>query len=847
VVAVFAALLLGRWMAVTTADGLWANALGVGPTLGQIERLRSTLWVLAFLAAALWCVGNLYLVYRSIRSVHVPRRLGDLEILEAVPRRLLLVLAVLVGLGLAVALTRGASDWWQARMLTGFEAPLGITDPVLQRDLSDYLFHLPWTRTKHAFVTSLAGIVLAVCVVVYAALGAVRWSRRRVQVTDLARWHLACLSAAFALALFWGYRIEPSEYVAGVHGVPADAVLLAVRIPAARVLSAVALLVVGGSLLWLWSERVVLVLLPWTLLALGSFAGHYVVPAFAGAVRSPEDLVVADVEMQRRQFEEIAYGTTYADTPLDPARELRARPSATSELTRVPVWDAFAVTVLLNRIAAPDPHTQFAQASLGIYGSRSGPPVAAYVAPREVELSAAREVEADLSWEQVHIGPLAYARGAAAVHANRVSETGLPFFVADLDAADSATPQVSELGLRQPDVIFAPGVTDFAVLPAGDQQAVGVPLGGVRRRIALAWILQSPRLITSDAVSDQSLVLWHRNVVERLERYAPFARFGHPRATVAAGRLYWIANGYLAAEAFPLAPAARWRTKTVRYLRSNLIGVVDASSGETAVYLLRSADPLGSAWAQLLPQIVRPASQIPRELLPNLPYPMALLSVQVELLRRSAFRTGPVDRPFASVAGAAGSAGVQEYHWWVGTSASDSVPRLRLVAPLEIRESGLLAALVDGTVRDGALSLELFRSEGPPEVLGPAQVARQFAGLRGDVAGLEGAVRMVPSTEGVLAVQSTYVSPGDAGAVPQLVDVAVALGGAVGNGPTIGDAAERLRAATSPAGGGSREWLRARQWFERMDAARRAGDWNAFGRAYDELRRLLVGASDTLP
>jgi hypothetical protein len=32
-----------------------------------------------------------------------------------------------------------------------------------------------------------------------------------------------------------------------------------------------------------------------------------------------------------------------------------------------------------------------------------------------------------------------------------------------------------------------------------------------------------------------------------------------------------------------------------------------------------------------------------------------------------------------------------------------------------------------------------------------------------------------------------------------------------------------------------------------MDAARRAGDWAAFGRAYQRLRRLLGAGSDSVP
>ncbi len=41
------------------------------------------------------------------------------------------------------------------------------------------------------------------------------------------------------------------------------------------------------------------------------------------------------------------------------------------------------------------------------------------------------------------------------------------------------------------------------------------------------------------------------------------------------------------------------------------------------------------------------------------------------------------------------------------------------------------------------------------------------------------------------------------------------------------------------------DWAAARSWFGRLDAARQSGDWIAFGRAYEELRRLLIG--DSIP
>jgi hypothetical protein len=95
--------------------------------------------------------------------------------------------------------------------------------------------------------------------------------------------------------------------------------------------------------------------------------------------------------------------------------------------------------------------------------------------------------------------------------------------------------------------------------------------------------------------------------------------------------------------------------------------------------------------------------------------------------------------------------------------------------------------------------------------------------LQADPQLFRGRMRMAPFDDGVLALQTSYVSPGE-GAAPRLADVAVGWGHAAGSGPD-----------------------EARRWFERMDAARRSGDWVAFGRAYEELRRILTSEPDTLP
>jgi len=833
--AALALLLLGRWLALRTANALWSSSVGVGESHRAIADLQLVLALIAFLAATIWCVGNLYLVYRSIGSVQVPRRLGNIEIVETVPRRYLLIGAVGVGLILAYAMSRGAGDWWSIRALYDAAAPIGVRDPVLNRDIAYYLFRLPWYRTLHGYVLLLTGLMLAITLFLYVAVGAIRWSDRRLDVADLARTHVGALLVAFALALFWGYRIEPAELVAGYHNVPYDTVLLSIRLPVARLLSGLALVVGGASAIWIWLGHPALVAVAWIALAGTSFVGHYLAPAISAGGRTPEER--ADPTLARAAVESVgeAFGLQ-ADTAVAPlaipdagfaARHARA-------LTHAPLWDPFAVTVMLNRTSQPRAFDRFFDATMGAHGA-PGAVEPVYIAVREVDLQTAGENDRGMTWDRRHRDPYARAAGAVAVHGSRVSDDGLPLYVPDLGRPDSTSPFPVDIALTAPDVWFAPTTTELAVASTEDGPFAGVRLDGLLRRLALAWTLQAPKLLSASTVGPGMIVLSDRAVGDRLARVAPFARFGAAYPVIANGVLSWVAPGYVWSEAYPLSVVSRWRGRQVRSLHMGFIGVVDARSGATGVYLAPDADPISATWATLAPEIVRPADALPESVRAGLRYPVELFQVQLELLRRTDWRPGQ----------AGGAARTPEPYWWVGESFADSVSRLRLRAVIEVQLDARVAAIVDGTVAEGTPRLSVVAYPEPRTLPGPSELVHEFAEDASGDAAIPGVLKLAPFPDGAIAVQAFYAEPRGPAAPPRLAEVAVGWRGAIGRGPDLATAVRRIRVARPPPEPAADRWTDARRWFDRLDAARVSGDWLAFGEAYAALKRLLTLPPDS--
>src|SRR5256884_4140587 len=102
-----AVLVGGRWLALETAERAWGASLPGGSaylTTRDFARLVSGLLLVGAIA---WGTANLLFVYRSIGSLPLSRRLGDLEIVEAVPQPPLAARTVACGVVFGVLLPLG--------------------------------------------------------------------------------------------------------------------------------------------------------------------------------------------------------------------------------------------------------------------------------------------------------------------------------------------------------------------------------------------------------------------------------------------------------------------------------------------------------------------------------------------------------------------------------------------------------------------------------------------------------------------------------------------------------------------------------------------------------------------
>ncbi|MDB5243505.1 MAG: hypothetical protein JWP57_4130, partial [Spirosoma sp.] len=95
-------------------------------------------------------------------------------------------------------------------------------------------------------------------------------------------------------------------------------------------------------------------------------------------------------------------------------------------------------------------------------------------------------------------------------------------------------------------------------------------------------------------------------------------------------RMYWLVEGCFISRSFPhsaMMPAGdEW--SNVNYARQSVLGVCDATTGQTNFYLFDPSEPLARAWNALLPNFFRPARELPDALRTGTRLSAALLSAQ---------------------------------------------------------------------------------------------------------------------------------------------------------------------------------------------------------------------------
>jgi len=156
----------------------------------------------------------------------------------------------------------------------------------------------------------------------------------------------------------------------------------------------------------------------------------------------------------------------------------------------------------------------------------------------------------------------------------------------------------------------------------------GVALSG-GSKLAFALRFGSVQLFVSGSINDESKIMLHRNIHERVRTIAPFLMYdADPYLVVSEGTLYWMIDAYTTTESFPYSE--RFGLNGTNYIRNSVKVVVNAYSGDVTFYVI-DQEPLITTYQKMFPNLFTDFSSMPEDLKKHIRYPEDLFALQAEV------------------------------------------------------------------------------------------------------------------------------------------------------------------------------------------------------------------------
>ena len=794
----------GRLMAAIYAEWTWYAAMGALPLY------RSELWHEGALiggtafAGFVLAFANLYAVRSSIVSLVLPRRLGNIEIGEAVPGRRLTGLVFAIAAVVAILLSLQQDDW-TILALARIGLPFHETDPYNERDLGFYVYRLPFERSLFLWAVGALVAVSALVILLYAITPSLRWERGRLYVSAYVRRHFAVLGALALVLVAWHYHLEGLSILANGSG-PLGAFGAFDNRIALPLLAGLSFGALVTAPLVLWSgwhghRRVTLGLV--LLLVIAGPGGRTALPVLARWSTTETDARTRERPFLRTRtlFTRRAFGL---ETIVD-ADSARLPPMSPEAIARgVSSWDPAA----LVRTAGIE---------------RRGLTVAAF------------------AW-------VPGAGGLAAVLAQRptagVTAGGAGWTLTSTDATSA-----DERGHALPRADFTAGSDDGLPPVIVDQDAAGwtvvadsagriaaPPFATWWERFAHAWHLQSPRLMAIDLPEPRAKIVFHRDVRERINALAPFFTIGPTLLSIVRGdSLYWVADLFVTSAEYPLAEPVVFAGAPQHYVRKAATAFVQAQTGRVMIVAESNPDIVTRSWMRRFPWLFASNTELSAALEALRPPSVDWATVQGSALARTGF-TGDSTPPHALAPRDDADADVTGDDPLFFAPLGDRGPLAWSVGVVDASDR-VLGTLV---ARGGdAPRTEWHRTPPSPrwnDLLEALQLAADSAGFGHQRRyARRGHVQLIPAATGMAYVQSFYEWNPDA--PPSLTGVVVLQRGAIHKGATLAEALGVTRPIATNAGASLR--ARVAALYDVMSAAMRRGDWKAFGDAFSQLGRLL--------
>uniref|UniRef100_UPI00047A01CE UPF0182 family protein n=1 Tax=Arthrobacter sp. H14 TaxID=1312959 RepID=UPI00047A01CE len=571
-----------------------------------------------------------------------------------------------------------ASSQWQQVLLFFNQVPYGATDPEFGLDYTFYMVTLPFLGFLVGFMISVVLVAGIAGLLTHYLYGGIRLEEKGIFTSTAARVHIAVAAAAFLILQAVNYWLDRYSTLVSQDGNWAGAMYTDVNavIPTKSILAVAALIVavlfVAAAITNKWRLPIVgtAMLIITAILASGVYP--WVIQRFQvepSEQTLEEPYIARNIELTREAYGLDAIEVSNYDASTDVEAGALEDDEETTDNIRL--LDPNLVSAAFGQLQQFRPYYQFPSILNVDRYEIDGTTENVVVAVRGLDTGNIQ------SWINQH-AVYTHGYGLVAASASEVAADGEPQFL------EAGIPSQGVLGDYQPRVYFGEFSPEYSVVGApegappmeldrpetggAEREAKttfsgegGPGIGNFFNRLIYSIQFQSTDLLLSDAVNEESQILYNRDPRERVEAVAPYLTVdSNIYPAVIDGRIKWIVEGYTTNQNFPYSTQQQLESATtdsltgvgaasqalppepVNYIRNSVKATVDAYDGSVDLYAWDENDPMLKAWQNVFPETIQPISEISGDLMSHVRYPEDMFKVQRELLGQYHV-TNPVD------------------------------------------------------------------------------------------------------------------------------------------------------------------------------------------------------------
>lgn len=854
---------------------LWMSQLGYAEIFWKLLSIKWALFGIAFACVLLCFWVSLHVVVQMVPNANL-----EME-RRGIPGGLSGFRCLLIAIVPALIFAVSYYPQWDTYLRYRYGGVFGETDPIFHLDLGFYLFRLPFYQLIQNGITSLTFFLLLVTMGVYAYLGAIQVAgggqRLSLRPSRSMVVHLAIIFLLFVFGLGWGFYLDRYELLNSSRGVVygmgytddhVTRLTLWIMLFACPALGA--FIVIG-----LLTRRFKMMLG-----AVGAYFALYIgliniLPSLVQKYQvEPSELQLetpylkSNIQFTRKAFDldkivEKAYPSLVDLTLEDISKNQQT-------IDNIRLWDWRPILETYRQTQEIRLYYQFYEVDVDRYHTEDG--------YHQVMLSA-RELAPQLpekarTWVNERL-QFTHGYGLVMNFVSRKSPEGFPEYIIE------NIPPVSLFNLKvdQPAIFYGEKTPGYRIVaskvkefdyPKGNENVYtaysghgGVPLDTFWNRLLFAWTQGDINILLTGYLGPESRIQFWRRVQERVSQIAPFLQLDRdPYLVLSKGRVYWVQDAYTVSDRYPYSEPYGGFFQKLNYIRNSVKVVIDANEGSVLFYSADPRDPVLALYSHAFPGVFKDLKELSEDLRQHLRYPEDLFEIQADMYRNYHMVDPQVFYnqedlwafPQEKYAGAA----IRMVPYYVLMRLPDTKElQYLLMTPFTPQNrDNMIAWMAAKCDSPGYGQLILYQLPKERLTFGPIQVeamidqntriSEQLSlwDQKGSRV-IRGNLIVIPIENSFLYVEPVYLTA-EGTNIPQLKRVIVTSGSKVVMEPTLDESlkavfgtvpeAEAMKLSVQPH---LEELSQAREVLKKAEGAIKAGKWEDFGKAMDELQGIL--------